>query len=336
MPHISFCISTYKRGNVLRETLESIKRQTYTSFEVIVADNDPDSSARPFVESVKDERFFYYPNGTNLGMKASFNRSLSFAQGEFVVMMADDDPIYPDMLETLVKLSKDHPGYGLYLGGCDWFCMDKDVAPLYKLNVGTNSCLNNSFNINDVRIFTTTEFLSQFYTFKIFKHFLWSTCIVKNDLLKRMGGIPDYGSPFLGDYAYLSIAATERGCVVINKSLGCQTIHRENFGRNQNDQLPVVAVNFPQYLNNKLSSLNEWHIIKPLMMRFVSLWILEHMAFLFHFVDKGSIDIKSLNKAEKEVFALPFMKGYKFKFYLKKNHQLFHDWLVKLKQIFSN
>ncbi len=334
MPLISFCISTFKRGIVLKETLETIKRQTYSSFEVIIADNDHEESARPFVESLNDNRFCYYPNGANLGMKASFNRSLSFAKGEYVVMIADDDPIYPDMLETLVKLSEDYPGYGLYMGGCDWFCKDKDVAPLYRLNVGTNSCLNDDFNINDIRVFSTAEFLSQFYTFKIFKHFLWSTCIVKNDLLKRMGGIPDYGSPFLGDYAYMSIAATEKGCVVINKSLGCQTIHRENFGRSQNDQLPVVAVKFPEYLNNKLSGLNEWPNIKPLMMRFVSLWLVEHLSFLYHFKDKGSIDIVSLTKAEREVFELPFMKTYKFKFYLKKNHQTFHDWLVKIKKTF--
>ncbi len=40
------------------------------------------------------------------------------------------------------------------------------------------------------------------------------------------GGIPDYGTPFLGDYAYLSVMASDSGCVIINKALGCQTLHK--------------------------------------------------------------------------------------------------------------
>ena len=97
-------------------------------FEVIVSDNDPECSGRYFVESLNDSRFIYSPNGTNLGMKASFNKSLNLSSGQFIVMIADDDPVYVDMLETLVKLSIEHPGYGMYMGGCDWFAKDKEAA----------------------------------------------------------------------------------------------------------------------------------------------------------------------------------------------------------------
>lgn len=330
-PLVSFCFSTFNRGEILRQTLESVRRQTFTDYEVIVSDNDPGCSGRIHVEAMNDSRFKYFPNGTNLGMKASFNKSLERSSGEFIVMIADDDPVYFDMLETLIGLKQKYPGYSMYMGGCDWFCVDHSVAKLYNLKVGTNSCISSSHDLNTIWTYTPESFLHDFYTFRIFSHFLWSTCMVKRDLLIRMGGTPDYGSPFLGDYAYMSVASSENGCVIINKPLGCQTIHKENFGRNQNDQLPVVARNFPAFLDKKIGHIKGWDSIKPLMLRFSALWVVEHMSFLYHYREKGVIDQESLLKAEKEVFKIDYIRKYRFKFFLKKNFPAIHKLAVKIK-----
>lgn len=332
MPLVSFCVSTYKRGNILTETLTSIQRQTFGDFEVIISDNDPESSGKPFVDVLNDSRFIYSPNGKDLGMKASFNKSLTLSTGKYIVMIADDDPVYSDMLETLVKLLEDYPGYGMYMGGCDWLAKDKEAAKTNKIKIGTNSCLSDDYDYNTIRTFTTEEFLNNFYTLKIFTHFLWSTCMVKRELLIKKGGIPDYGSPFLGDYAYMSIAATEKGCVIINKSLGCQTLHRENFGRNQNEQLPIVAVNFPKYLEEKLSYLENWPSIKKLIYHFTAHWLVEHITFLYHYKGAGTTNLESLDVAQKQVFAIDYIKPLKLKFFLKKNFRSFHDLIVSIKK----
>ena len=331
-PLVSFCISTFKRGPILQSTLESIKRQTYGNYEVIVSDNDPEGTGQSFVESLRDERFKYYNNGSNLGMKPSFNKSLERSKGEYIVMMADDDPVYPHMLETLVNLRNKFPGYGMYMGGCDWFCFDKDVAGLYNLRVGTNSCISNNHDLNFVREYSTAEFIKSLFTFEIFSHFLWSSCIVKRGVLTRMGGVPDYGTPFLGDYAYMSIASTEKGCVVINNSLGCQTLHRENFGRNQNDQLTVLARNFPAYLENKLSYLSNWQEIQKIIRKFFGVWITGHMAFLYHYYRKNNLPDNNLSQVEKEIFKIESVRGYKMKYVLKKSMPGLHDFAVKAKK----
>src|SRR5580658_7777906 len=103
-PLVSFCLTTFKRKEFLRSTLDSIARQTYGNFEVVVSDNDTEESGREVVEGRQDSRFRYFANGVNLGMKKSFNQSLHRSTGEYIVMIADDDPVYPEMLETLVKL----------------------------------------------------------------------------------------------------------------------------------------------------------------------------------------------------------------------------------------
>ena len=330
MPLVSFCLSTYQRGNILKSTLESIQQQSFNDFEVIVSDNDVDEGGKHIVNSMNDFRFKYFANGQNLGMKRSFNKSLERSSGQYVVMMADDDPVYQDMLSTLIDLIQNFPGYGMYMGGCDWFCTDSNIAKMYKLNIGTNSCLSNQHNLNYVQSFTSDEFLKNFFSFKIFKHYLWSTCLVKREILIEKGGVPEYGTPFLGDYAYLSISASHSGCVVINKSLGCQTLHSENFGRNQNDQIITAVKNFPPYVAERLKHLPSRTVIENQMVTFVAQWVVSHLSFLYRYSKKSKNN--RLNIVEREVFKVDFMKKYKTKYLLKTRSPYLHDQLVSLKK----
>lgn len=327
-PLVSFCMSTYKRPVFLKQQLEIILKQSFQNFEIVICDNDPDCSAESIVKANGDLRLKYSPNVENIGMIKSFNKSVELSKGEYIVMITDDDPVYPDMLETLVDLKNKYPGYGMYLGGCDWFCTHHEVGKLYGLKVGTNTCLSNNHDFNFIGVFEPVQFVKDLFTSKIFPHYLWSTGMVKKDILIERGGVPDYGTPFLGDYAYISIMGSHSGCVIINKSLGCQTLHNENFGRNQNEQLITAVRNFPQYLNSKMSYLNDWSIIEKHMENFVGIWVVSHLAFLHQYAQDGG---GSLLKAEKEIFSIDFMKKYRLKYFIKKRFPVLHNQLVALK-----
>ena len=334
MPLISFCLTTYKRGEILKATLESIRRQDFEDFEVIVSDNDKEESGSIVLTEINDARFKYFANGENLGMKPSFNKSLERSTGKFIVMMADDDPVYFDMASTLFGLSEKYPNYGMYMGGCDWFCTNAEIAKLYKLNIGSNSCLSNKHDLNYIQLYNADEFLLNFFSFKIFPHYLWSTCIVRRSVLIEKGGIPDYGTPFLGDYAYLPIMASHSGCVVINKSLGCQTLHAENFGRNQNEQVITAAKNYPIYVGERLNHLPSWKLIEKQIFNFTGLWVVAHLSFLHNYF-KRSKERKDFTLVEKEIFKIDFMKKYKLKYFLKTHSPFLHDQIVSLKKKFK-
>src|SRR5271156_4651934 len=141
---VSFCFTTYKRPDILIETIKTILLQTIPDFEIIISDNDPDESGKKVVTVLTDDRIKYFPNKENLGMIRSFNKSLERSTGKFIIMMADDDPVYPDLLETLFSLEKNYPGYGIYLGGGDLYCTRSSLARLNNLRIGTNTFLNNS------------------------------------------------------------------------------------------------------------------------------------------------------------------------------------------------
>src|SRR5689334_19928019 len=124
MPYVSFCFTTYKRPDILIDTVKSILLQSFQDYEIVISDNDAERSGQKILSVLSDPRIKYFPNDVDLGMKKSFNKSLERSNGKYVVMIADDDPVYPDMLETIVNLEKAYPGYGVYLGGGDLFCTE--------------------------------------------------------------------------------------------------------------------------------------------------------------------------------------------------------------------
>jgi hypothetical protein len=218
------------------------------------------------------------------------------------------------------------------MGGCDWFCTDHEIGKLYNFKVGTNSCLSDNYDIDHKQAYSSDEFLKKLFSFEIFPHYLWSTAIVKREILIEIGGVPDYGTPFLGDYAYMSSIGSHSGCVVINRSLGCQTLHNENFGRTQNEQLLIAAQNFPLYVEQKVAHLAEWEDIKRRMLKFTALWVVSHISFLHHYYKSSGMYDKSLAEAEKTVFRIGFIRKYKTKYFIKKNFPALHDLLVRFKK----
>ena len=333
-PKVSFCFTTFKRHDHLRSTLQSVQNQTFADFEVIVSDNDPEQSGKAVVGSF-DERFKYFPNNENLGMKKSFNKSLERSSGEYIVMIADDDPVYPDMLETLLMLAEKYPGHGMYLGGCNWFCTDPELADFYNCKVGVNSCLAHR-PVGEDEEFNANDFLTHFFNFKIFPNYLWSTAIVKRAVMIEQGGVPDYGTAFLGDYAYMSIMGGHSGCAVVNSALGHQTLHKQNFGRAQNKQLAILAPRFMEYVSAKLSHLQEWPVIKKNMEHFVAVWLVRHLAFLkaYSISKKDWDNLKELEDVEKKIFYIPFLRPYKFKYFLLTRFPAIHDKAVQWKKRF--
>lgn len=332
MPFVSFCFSTYKRPDILIETVKTVLQQSFTDFEVIISDNDPEESGKKIKEVITDSRVKYFPNKVNLGMKKSFNKSLERSSGEYIVMIADDDPVYPDMLQTLVDLQQKNPGYGMYMGACNWFCTNVKMADLYHLKVGMNSFLVHQ-DIDTVRYFTASEFLLGFFRFEVLPNYLWSNCFVKREILIEKGGIPDYGTAFLGDYAYLCVAASHSGCVVINRALGHQTIHTSNHGTAQNDQIKTLCKNFIPYIKERIKGLPEYDEIVARMEKFVGGWTAAQMATLYKYF-KGTLPQlpEDFKLAEKEVFALPGIKQYYTKYYITSRYPRLNAWLVNIKK----
>lgn len=101
---VSVIVPFFNAAKTLERTLDSIKRQTFFSFEVIMVDDcSTDDScliAQQFAE--KDNRFQLWCQDKNQGVAAARNKGLDKAKGKYVCFLDADDWWSEDKLELQV------------------------------------------------------------------------------------------------------------------------------------------------------------------------------------------------------------------------------------------
>lgn len=109
MPKISVIIPVYKVEQYLPECLESVSRQTFRDFELILVDDgSPDTCGK-----ICDEFAAEHPNTLvihqeNMGVAEARNQGIRAASGEYVVYIDADDYVSEDYLEYLLHLVQTH------------------------------------------------------------------------------------------------------------------------------------------------------------------------------------------------------------------------------------
>jgi len=113
----SITIPAYK-SRYLREAIDSCLAQTYENFELIIVDDaspfDLKSIVTPYL---KDSRVSYYRNEINCGainVVDNWNICLSYAKGDYVICMGDDDVLEPDYLTEFSNLILKYPEHDVY------------------------------------------------------------------------------------------------------------------------------------------------------------------------------------------------------------------------------
>src|SRR5438067_5494817 len=113
---VSVCIPTVNRAWYLKDALESLAAQTFSDFEVLIADNSADESYRSLVATVISEfptlslRLFHHPKRISMVENANFLVEKSI--GEFWIYLPDDDRMRPECLDVLVKALDSNPEAG--------------------------------------------------------------------------------------------------------------------------------------------------------------------------------------------------------------------------------
>jgi len=106
-------IPTFNRAGMLRGAIESVLAQTFTSFRLLVSDNASDDETPEVVRSFDDDRIRYVRSEQNIGPAGNFRRLLELAETEFLLILPDDDILYPDHLRAAVEVLDRFENVGL-------------------------------------------------------------------------------------------------------------------------------------------------------------------------------------------------------------------------------
>ena len=147
MHKISVLMSVYKEPvDWIRQSIDSILNQTYTNFEFIIVNDNPDRDENSQLLKDylhRDERIRIITNEKNIGLTKSLNRGLAIAQGEYVARMDADDISHPNRLEKQIDYLNQNPSiaicgtsaeiidsHGISVGYIPVFSNDRDIKTL--------------------------------------------------------------------------------------------------------------------------------------------------------------------------------------------------------------
>jgi len=131
---VSINIPCYNRKEMLRECVQSFIDQTFTDFEIVVADDGSEDDLT-FVASM-DKRVKYVRQ-EHIGIARAFNLALDNSVGEYIMPFGSDDLATPELLIEQLTLLEIHKRYDVAY--CNHWTMRNDGKKHRKLCMKTLS-----------------------------------------------------------------------------------------------------------------------------------------------------------------------------------------------------
>lgn len=180
-PILSIIVPVYNVENYLRQCIESILKQTFTDFELIlVNDGSPDSSPVICDEYAKKDSRIKVLHKENGGLISARKAGLEVANGQYIGFVDSDDWIEPNMYEEFYTAM----ATGVDIAICGFYINFQDVEK--TLSYDTGGFYNKKSLIHD--IYPTMLYKGGYYEFGIMPS-VWSKVFKRKLLLSHLPSI---------------------------------------------------------------------------------------------------------------------------------------------------
>jgi len=119
-PLVSIIILTYNSSKFLSKCLDSIARQTYRNFEIIIVDNASVDGSAELAKKIGERmgltRFTVVRNSRNLGYCGGNNVGIRLAKGKYIAIINPDIILNKHWLERLVAVAESNDKIGMCQG----------------------------------------------------------------------------------------------------------------------------------------------------------------------------------------------------------------------------
>ena len=104
----SVLIPTRNRLELLSFAIDTVKRQDYDDWEVIVSDNQSEEDVGAYIASLGDPRIRYFRTDRFVAVTDNWNNTLVKSIGDYVIMLGDDDCLMKGYFSTLSRIIRDY------------------------------------------------------------------------------------------------------------------------------------------------------------------------------------------------------------------------------------
>lgn len=100
----SVLLPTRNRLNLLTYAIETVKKQDYDNWEIIISDNFSHEDIKGHIQSLNDARIKYYRTNSFISVTDNWNNALKKCTGDYVIMLGDDDCLMKGYFSSILKL----------------------------------------------------------------------------------------------------------------------------------------------------------------------------------------------------------------------------------------
>jgi glycosyltransferase involved in cell wall biosynthesis len=190
-PLISIILPTFNRQHTLKKAIDSIIKQTYTTWELIVVDDGSIDNTKDLIEDYtkKDFRIKYIKNSHKKGPAGARNCALGISKGEYIAFLDSDDEWLDFHLFDSINALKNHN-----VNICFSLWYEKDCnGTLFKLydSDREKEFFNNAIDVLKPKINGNIFiFGKNFYEYTVLNTFLIyhiNSTLIKKDILTYTG-----------------------------------------------------------------------------------------------------------------------------------------------------
>lgn len=139
-PLVSVIMPAYNCEKYVKKAIDSILNQTYSNFELLIADDCSKDSTKSIIDSYTDNRIKRFHNEANMGYLQASNKLFKECKGDFITFQDADDYSASNRLELLVDYLEKNPNYS---------CVGSNVIKVDDLG---NELYVTNFPLNDSEI----------------------------------------------------------------------------------------------------------------------------------------------------------------------------------------
>jgi len=111
----------YNAKAYVAEAIQSVLRQSYRDFELLVIDDGSTDDTRAVVRQFDDPRLVITENLENIGLVATLTKGLAMSRGNFIARMDADDIAEPERLAKQMRFLRSHPEIDIVGGAIHFF-----------------------------------------------------------------------------------------------------------------------------------------------------------------------------------------------------------------------
>ncbi|MFA5038111.1 MAG: glycosyltransferase [Candidatus Omnitrophota bacterium] len=136
MSKVSVIIPTYNCAKFLPDALDSVLKQTFQDFEIIVVDDGSTDNTRGLIKSYMDKHpgKINYVYQENMGLACARNTAIRHSKGEYIAILDADDMFMPNRLEEEIQAFERNPGIGVVHANISWLSEEGGVLSTPKRN----------------------------------------------------------------------------------------------------------------------------------------------------------------------------------------------------------